>query len=401
VEQLRFPTNGGPARTIRVALGDFRWPLDPALASTRDETTLARALYSTPLRTDVAGRVVPGLCSGWRALDGFRKWRFRCSHAAQIAGELRRVARLPASPANWIFAAARRIAAVPPDVVEVRLGRPWLRFPYALTTAAAAPPGVPGPFRLVSGSPARVTARGNGVTIVFRKLGRGGVLRSLARGELDDAPVPLGDIGRFRTDPRTLHVRPVLAVDVVAFRSGAVPTDVRRVLWQTANRTDYEALVPEGAAPAAFALVGADGSDPAAFRRAVRSVPTLPKVAIRIAVADDSTLRYGVRLLYAQWRELALGVRLVSPGAAADAEFVRLRAVYPQDEALLGPLGVTGPLALSRQQGAFDRLDAQLRRSARVIPVCWVADARWVSPRLRGWSQDVLGDVDYTRVSLR
>jgi hypothetical protein len=35
-----------------------------------------------------------------------------------------------------------------------------------------------------------------------------------------------------------------------------------------------------------------------------------------------------------------------------------------------------------------------------VIPICWVGDARWVSPRLRGWSEDVLGDVDYTRVAV-
>jgi hypothetical protein len=43
------------------------------------------------------------------------------------------------------------------------------------------------------------------------------------------------------------------------------------------------------------------------------------------------------------------------------------------------------------------RLDAQLRRSAAVVPVSWAASARLVSPRLKGWRQDGLGAVDYTR----
>ena len=45
-------------------------------------------------------------------------------------------------------------------------------------------------------------------------------------------------------------------------------------------------------------------------------------------------------------------------------------------------------------------VDERLRDSASVIPVCWVADARLVSPRLEGWAQDILGDVDYTQVSI-
>jgi hypothetical protein len=36
-----------------------------------------------------------------------------------------------------------------------------------------------------------------------------------------------------------------------------------------------------------------------------------------------------------------------------------------------------------------------------VIPISWAADARLVSPRLRGWREDELGSVDYTRVKLR
>jgi hypothetical protein len=74
--------------------------------------------------------------------------------------------------------------------------------------------------------------------------------------------------------------------------------------------------------------------------------------------------------------------------------------VYPQNEALLRPLGLPAALGADDQRSAFARVDAQLRASAMVIPICWVADARWVSPRLRGWREDVLGDVDYTRVKL-
>jgi hypothetical protein len=390
----------GPRNEIRVALTDFRWPLDPALASTRDETTLARALYATPLRTNAAGAVVPGLCSGWSAFDGFRRWRFRCTNALEIAAELRRVARTSASPANWIFAAATRITVPTPGVLVVRLRSPWRRFPYALTTVAAAPVTVPGPFRLVRGSSTRVELARNGVRLVFRRSSGIALLRALRRGELDEAPVPLGDVGAFRTDPATLRVRALLAIDLVAFRRHTVPQAVRRAYWQTANRNDYQALVPESGAPAAYGLVGRPAkADPAAFRQAVHSIPSLPPLRVRIAVPPDPILRYGASILYAQWRDVALGPQLVGAAEPAEADLRRVAAAYPQDEALLGPLRLPAALGADDQHPAFDRLDADLRNSALVIPVCWVADARWVSPRLRGWSEDVLGDVDYTGVT--
>ena len=353
------------------------------------------------MRTDAAGYVVAGLCSQWRASDGFRTWRFRCAHALEIAGELRRVTRLRTSPANWIFSKAERIAVAAPGVLVVRLQFPWRRFPYALTTVAAAPRDVAGPFRLVRGSRNRVELARNGIRLVFRRLSGIAVLRALGRGELDEAPVPLGDVGLFRTDPATLRVRSLLAIDLVSFRAGAVPQDVRRVYWQTADRSDYQALVAQGGAALAFGLAGeAAKEDPAASRRARKSIPSLPSLDVRIAVPHDSTLEYGVRLLYAQWRDLGLGPRLVATGDRAEADFRRASAAYPQEEALLGSLGLATGLGDDDQRGAFERLDADLRRSADVIPVCWVADARWVSPRLRGWSEDVLGDVDYTRVTI-
>lgn len=294
----------------------------------------------------------------------------------------------------------RHVVVPNPGVLVVRLPFAWRRFPYALTTIAAAPRSLPGPFRLVRGSRNEVELARGGVHLLFRRLRGAALLRALGRGELDEAPLPLGDVGSIASTH--VHTRPLLAVDVVAFRSGAVPEAVRNAYWQTANRGDYEALVAENGAAAALGLVGAtESADPAAFRRAIGAIRTLPPMSVRVAVPADPTLQYGARLLYAQWREVGLGPKLIPRSAAADAELVRDAAVYPQDEALLGPLHLATALGADDQRAAFDRLDADVRRSARVIPVCWVSDARWVSPRLRGWREDVLGDVDYTRVTVR
>jgi hypothetical protein len=390
------------SHTIRVAIADLRRPLDPALASGRDEETLARMLYSTPLRTDDHARVVPGLCTDWNAADGFRVWRFHCSDAPQIAAELRRVARLRASPAQWIFAAAQRIAAPTPRTLFLRLASPWRRFPYALTVIAAAPHGVPGPFRLVRGSSTRIVLRRNGVTLIFRHLYGLAALRAFKHGEVDEAPVLLGDIGNFGSQPQLLHVRPLLALDAVRFRDTRIPPDVRRAYWQTADRADYQTLIPERHAAAALGITEtARRANPAAFRRAMHSIPSLPPLSVRIAVPADPTMRYGARILYAQWRELGLGPTLVSAGQPADADFVRASAAYPQQEALLGALHVPTALGEDDQRAAFATLDAQLRTNATLIPICWVADARLVSPALVGWRENVLGNVDYTRVRVR
>ena len=39
-------------------------------------------------------------------------------------------------------------------------------------------------------------------------------------------------------------------------------------------------------------------------------------------------------------------------------------------------------------------------RANALVPIAWVADARLVSPRLRGWREDELGSVDYGEVTL-
>jgi len=58
-------------------------------------------------------------------------------------------------------------------------------------------------------------------------------------------------------------------------------------------------------------------------------------------------------------------------------------------------------LGATTQTAALERLDVTLRDAAVVVPVSWVVDARLVSPRLDGWREDALGNVDYAAVRSR
>ena len=406
----------GPPNVVRVALTNFRWPLDPALVEGRDETTLARVLYSTPLRTDPAtGAVVRGLCTAWKASPDFRRWSFSCRSAPSIAAALKRVVRLRRAPARWLFAGARQIAAPSASLLVIRLDEPWRRLPYALTAVAAAPRFVPGPFRLVSGSSHRVVVRRPGLTVVFRRLAALTALDEFRSGRLDEAPVPLGDIVALQRDPvlgASLRARRLLAQDLVVFRGGPSQS-VIRAYWDTADRADYEQLVPELPGSAAFGLVDpGEQRDPARFRDTLKRIPSLPRVQVRIGVPSDPVLRFGARVLYAEWRDVGLGPVLVADSAVnVTADFTRLVAAYPQAEALLaeavhlsgfGRRDLLAAVLASTEQGpALERLDAALRALGRVVPVAWVVDARLVSPRLEGWREDVLGNVDYAAVRSR
>jgi hypothetical protein len=365
----------GPAGVVRIALARVLWPLDPLRARDRDEITLARALFATPLRTDPAtGALRPGLCSGWSSAQGDRRWRFRCSHAGSIARELRR-ARL--------FGAAR----IQEDgrTLSVTLPEPAHRAPYVLTEVAAAPPGVPGPFRLISASPRRVILERPGLRLEFRKLAPEAALRLFRRGKLDEAPVPLGDLQALLRNPRLgpdVRVRRLLAVDLVVCEPGGalarLPT-LRGVYDDTADRADYQALVPELEAPAAEGLAPPRSSAKVAraaalaASRARKKIASLPHVAVRFAEPSDPDLAYGTSLLVAAWRDIGLGPYFGS--GRPDATFERVLAAYPRTAALRAAVG-----------------------SRRIIPISWVVDARLVSPRLRGWREDDLGAVDYTRV---
>jgi hypothetical protein len=394
----------GPPRTIRVALSDFRWPLDPALAATRDETTLARTLYATPLRTDPAGRIVPDLCTAWAASQDFRTWRFKCRAARAIAAELGRVGGLAASPSRWLFAGAR-VTIAGHGTVVVRLPFAWRRFPYALTAVAAAPRGVAGPFRLVRGSADRVVARASGRTIVFRRLSPTTAARAFRAGGLDEAPVPIGDVQALRAR-YDVRVRELLGIDALLF-DRSVDVRLRRAYRDTANRTDYQTLL--GTSMATGFVAGGPKLDPAAFRRAVDEIPALPRVAVRIA--RPPALAYAADILYGQWREAGLGPLRVASARRHAAELERLIAAYPQAEALPAALVLGRGLgdrtraleALARvnEKDDLTAVDAALRADARAIPIAWVTDARLVSRRLRGWREDLLGDVDYSRVRIR
>jgi hypothetical protein len=360
----------GPPNLVRVALADLLWPLDPARARTRDEVVVARMLFSTPLRTDPStGALRPGLCSRWRA-SGVT-WRLECRHAGAIANQLRRTKLVP----------ARRIAAAGGTlVVALRLPDPDL--PYRLTEVAAAPPGVPGPFRLISASATRIVAERRGLRVEVQKLEPFAALRLFRAGRLDEAPVPLGDIRAEKLDPQlapTVRVRRLLAADVVFF-DRKVGSELRSVYDDTADRADYQALVPEFEAPPAESLDEhgqPSASDAAiALREARKRIPSLPHVAVRFAEPADPTLAYGTNLLVAAWRDLGLGA--TTGGGTADARLDRLFAPYPRSQALTA-----------------------LARGKLVVPIAWVADARLVSPRLRGWREDELGAVDYARIRLR
>ncbi len=403
----------GPSGVVRIALADFRWPLDPALADGRDETTLARALYATPLRTDPAtGAVVPGLCSAWSASADFRRWRFTCRSAPSIAAALARVQRLPDAPDRWLFAGAR-ISAPAANTLVVGLPFGWRRFPYALTVVGAAPRFVKGPFALVRGSKRVVVLRSDDLTLEFHRLGAREAVQAFRRRELDEAPVPAGDIVATRESALgpALRARTLLALDTVTF-SSPIAAEVRRVYRDTANRGDYEQLVPELTGAGAYGFLGGEKARPSRYRRALAAIPRLPKVRVGLGVPVDPALRTGGRLLYAQWRDVGLGPQLVADTSpTADAVLRRVAAAYPQDEAILGELvlrdrlGSRGllerALGATRQGVDLRRVDRALWDAARAIPVSWVVDARLVSPRLDGWREDLLGNVDYAKVRSR
>ena len=405
----------GPADVIRVALPGYRWPLNPASVSGRDELTLARALFATPLTTDSRnGELRPGLCTRWTSTDGGRIWRFRCTHARAVAGELERMRRRPRAPAAWLFAPIAGLERSG-STVTVRLRFPWLRFPYALTVPAAAPSGIGGPFKVESATQQRLIARRGRVRLVFSRLVAVDAVRVWRDGEIDEAPIPLGDLPRFQLDAsvaRFVRVRPLLGVDLVVFQLRTGPLadlpHTRRVYWQTADRSDYAQLMSP-AAPA-FSLTG-PGRAPAtsAVRQARRDVASLPPVSVPIATPPDPELQYAAETLVADWRELGLGPLVVTHSSGD--RFERLVAAYPQDEALaaalLLPRGgrartlLLEALAQRDQAPALARVEAALRAESSVIPVARAASARLVSPRLQGWRQDALGVVDYSSVRAR
>ncbi len=376
----------GPPNTLRVGLERVPWPLDPATATTRDERTLVRALYPTALRVAPGTHdIAPGLCSTWRTNDE-RTWIFDCKHAREIAVQLRRVQ-------SWLLAGV----SVSTHGRELRVQMPfrWVRFPYALTAAQTAVPGLPGPFRVVRAQPGLVVARRGALTVEFRQVEAHRAAQLFRAGKLDEAPVALGDIRAAQLD-RTVgpdvRVRQLLAVDTVLVDRIA-PAAVRRVWWQTAARADYDALVPESQAPAAVSLVPGWApvrARPRDYRISKKQLLTLSLFRLRAS----PQLAYGAALLTAAWRDL----HPVAGDYREPARLVRLAAPYPLDEAIIAQVTPRpSVVGVQAQHDAFVRADTALYAGAHVIPIAWVVDARLVSPRVSGWREDSLGEVDYVR----
>lgn len=212
-------------------------------------------------------------------------------------------------------------------------------------------------FEVVRARAGEVVVRGGPVRIVFREVEPHQAAVLFRRGRLDEAPVPVGDI-RAALDDATVgdavHVTNLAAVD--GLRASRLPQSVRDALAATAARRDYAQLVPED-------LEAAMPSPPArVFRSARDGVHGLPSTPVRIGVEGDPALAYGASLLAASWRDLDLDVHVVRHGA--NATFVR---------------------------GSADG----------TIPIARAVDARFVSPRVRGWRENAQGVVDYARVRVR
>jgi hypothetical protein len=242
-----------------------------------------------------------------------------------------------------------------------------------------------GPFRLVSRSRDRIVVARPGLTIVFRRLDPYAAVRAFKRGELDEAPVPQGEIRALEADEvlgPTLRAQTLAGFDVVVF-DRRVPRAVRSAYWLTAPRGEYEGLIPERVAPAAFGLrPGSEKTSAADARRARSSISDLPRVPVRLAVADRAELVEAAEIPWAEWRQLGLPVTLVPGGGKSEARFVR----------------ATAPQAISqlRRQPGADTPEVAL-----IVPLARVAEAHLVSPRVRGWRTNADGVVDYSGVAVR
>jgi hypothetical protein len=212
-------------------------------------------------------------------------------------------------------------------------------------------------FRIVHARPGRIVVRRGGLQVVFRQLEPHRAAVLFRRGELDEAPVPLGDIRAALADATVkpaVRVKRLRAVDTLV--ATKLPEPLRNALSATADRRDYAQLVPEDPHAAM------PSPSPRLFRDTRRGISDLPRVPVRIAVIGDATLRYGASLLVAAWRDLGLDVRIAQHDA--NALFTR-------------------------------------RFGLGSIQIAHAVDARFVSPRVSGWREDAQGVVDYARVTLR
>jgi len=198
------------------------------------------------------------------------------------------------------------------------------------------------------------------------------------RGKLDVAAVPLGDIQAVLRDPQlrpAVRLRRLNAVDLVLAEPGGAldrSADLRRTYSETADRADYQALVPELEAPPAETLRPSPHPNvraaAVAFSRARKQISHQPRVPVRFAQPRDPELAYGAGVLVAAWRDLGLGAYFGK--GRPDARFERVFDPKPQP-------------------------------GRHVIPIAWAVDAYLVSPRVQGWRESDRGAVDYSRLKSR
>jgi hypothetical protein len=228
-----------------------------------------------------------------------------------------------------------------------------------------------GKFRIVAAKPEFLVLRRRGLTVFFYRMDPHAAVRAFRRGKLDEAPVPQGEIRATEADPTlssALRARELNGVDVIVLPP-TLPRGLVSAYRLTVPRGDYQSLISERVAPPAYALTREAEPPSAAQVRAARGrIRDLPSIPITLGVPDRPELVEAAEIVWAEWRQLGFPVRLTRSTANADARFVRLIPPVPSE--------------------------------GQVVPLGWVAEARLVSPRVRGWAMDELGVVDYTKVSL-
>jgi hypothetical protein len=247
------------------------------------------------------------LCGTPRRLDA-RRWRLDCDDAGPVARAL--------APWGGAQVDGRR--------VDFRADFAWRRFSRFLRNLA-----VPGTSRFASvrRAPGRIVATGPGLRLEFLRMEPHAAAAAFARGAVDVAPVPVGDLRAALASPALkgkVRVRQLDAIDGVRFDAPdsalADLPHTRRAYWLGVDRLDYALLASDGAGrPAPGLLRGAEATPQRAVRDARAGIGSLPPV--RVPIAGDPGL---ASIVVADWRDRGLGPALAR---SAPDRFERLTAL--------------------------------------------------------------------------
>src|SRR4029077_15380424 len=114
------------------------------------------------------------------------------------------------------------------------------------------------------------------LTLQVQRLPALAAMRKFERGELDEAPGAGGGIIAARADSQLRargRVRRLLAIDHADIAGWG--EHFRRVYWETANRRDYEQLIPELEGSSAYGFLGGEQARHAASRGILALTPSL------------------------------------------------------------------------------------------------------------------------------